>query len=81
MYPDPDQVVLPHNTYPPCDFCAGKTLGDRYNTPNYCWNICLDANCWIAANAQRDRIYAGLVDCEETRRHALQWVNRDKKKK
>jgi hypothetical protein len=57
-----------------CAFCEEET--DRYDTHDkHGWVLCqLYTACRSAAAAQTERMYAGLVDCPETRRSALAWV-------
>lgn len=40
------------------------------------WYNCGHGECLLAEEAQIERIYAGLVDCPETRRDALTWARR-----
>lgn len=57
----------------PCAFCGTPTLlkDDKHG-----WPRCGTANCYLAADAQSQRVYAGLVDCEQTRKDALRWVEK-----
>ena len=54
-----------------CDFCEQQRTGVTLHARG--WKVC--PGCSSAAKAQAERIYAGLVDCPETRRDALRWAN------
>lgn len=61
----------------PCAFCTKLAITTLFEcTPRLAWNVCQQSRCVAAAEAQKDRVYAGLVDCEETRRSALEWADR-----
>lgn len=55
----------------PCAFCAepAQTI-----EPKTHWALCSHPSCNAAAAAQKERMYAGLVDCPETRESALRWA-------
>lgn len=78
--PDENPAVL----YPSCEFCDGPTHGNTYDigSQGRKWDICLNSRCWKAADYQKDRIYNGLVDCMQTRKDVLRWMDdREKVKK
>lgn len=57
----------------PCDFC-GKT-GHVFVTDRYGWHVCVKSDlCNRAVSYHIERVQACLVDCEETRRATLNWV-------
>lgn len=58
----------------PCSFCDTPT--NNSTNEKHGWHICPKPSCNMGAAAQVDRIYAGLVDCPETRRDARAWAER-----
>ncbi len=69
-------VVVPIEDPPthPCSFCTHATSAEPDIKTT--WRVCAADLCQRAAIAQKERMYAGLFDSPETRRSALQWVER-----
>ncbi len=57
-----------------CSFC--EKLGVTGHVAKHGWDVCYSDACTAAQTAHAERMYAGLVDCPETRRSALEWVTR-----
>lgn len=55
----------------PCSFCAATT---SIPATKQGWHLCSSPICTRAAEAQAERMYAGLFDSPETRAAALTWV-------
>lgn len=69
--PDCGSTAISTTKYP-CSFCAEPTDHSR----NKDWHVCVRPTCQMASAAQAERVYAGLIDCPETRRDALAWAKR-----
>lgn len=67
-------VIIGADTIHICSFCDEDTTNPVH--PKHGWHTCDTNACQLAEAAQVERLYAGLVDCPETRRDALRWAER-----
>lgn len=76
---DPAQSDTPKSEYPSCSFCGEAGKGAQViDTGLRCqaesWHVCYRGSCNETIPYHRERIEAGLVDCEETRAATWRWT-------